>query len=405
MNYSKGQNDSIVKDFQAGKFYLFKANVSYFPFPKFTLSCEPTTPNPELEYSWSVPKFIHDAIDKVYVEITVKDGVVTHFVRTVLPDNDRYTIHFDIRFEWEKKSYGSIIAEKELIEKLNRLITSNMSRSCILNPAKEIEAIFNFVDNSLSNKQETKMKDVISALEELPSSQYAITSAFINYWQGGENGTVPSAYKLSFDGSDEIPATKAVKADIELSFGEDGSLYAEYSVKKIENCQNRVELSICTPSVKLSNDTAFNKMVNKLPQLIDHLIRKLNSGTSGKVQHDSLITLTRALVSLIKEKMLSMPKLDLSFAEQTLRQYVKDWADGKSVSHAIGWNRKDILAATHSAKTTLSELSNIQVDIALDVLKEHIPAMKENKPAQIFHISPEYTKYGFTFTFSYYYGD
>lgn len=406
MNYSKGQNDSIVKDFQAGKFYLFKANVSIFPLLEFTLSCEPTTPNPELDYSWSVvPKFIYDAIDVVRIVITIKDGTVAHFTRSVLPDNDRYSIHFVIRFEWEKKGYGSIIAEKELIEKLNGLIASHTDRSHVINPVKEIEAIFTFVDNSLNNKQETKMNNIIGVLEELSSSQYAITSTFINYWQGGENGSAPSTYKLFFDGTTEIPVTGAVKTNIELAFGEDGSLYAECSVKKIEGCQNRVELSISTSPLKLSNDTAFNKMVNKLPQLIGHFIRKLNSGASGQVQQVSLSTLTRALVSLIKEKMISVPKLDLSFTEQTLRQYVKDWDDGKSVSHAVGWNRKDIFAATYRAKITLSELSNTQVDIALDTLKERIPAMKENKPAQIFHISPEYTKYGFTFTFSYYYGD
>lgn len=404
MNYSKGQNDSIVKDFQAGKFYLFKSNVSYYPCVGFNLSCKPTTPNPELEYTWSVPKFIHDAIDEVYIEITVKDGVVTHFVRTILPDNDRYTIHFDIRFEWEKKD-KAVNAEKELIEKLNALIVSNMDRGYILNPVKEIEAIFNFVDNSLSNKQETKMNNIISVLDGLSSSQYAITSAFINYWQGGENGSSPSTYKLFFDGPTEIPATEAVKTNIELAFGGDGSLYVECSVKKIESCQNRVELSICTPPVKLSNDTAFNKMVNKLPQLIGHLIRKLNSGASGHTQQVSLITLTKAVVFLIKEKMVSVPKLDLSFAEQTLRQYVKDWDAGESVSHAVGWNKKDLSAETYSVKVALSELTNVQVDIALEVLKSDVLAMKENKPAQIFHISPEYTKNGFTFTFSYYYGD
>lgn len=405
MNHSKGQNDSIVKDFQAGKFYLFKANVSYFPFLEFTLSCEPTTPNPELDYSWSVPKFISDAIDQVRIDIVIKDGTVTHFTRSVLPDNDRYSIHFVIRFEWEKKSYVGVAPEKELIEKLNKLIVSNMDRSHVINPVEEIEAIFTFVDNSLSNKQETKMKDIVATLEDLNAPHLAVTSVLTNYQQGKDNNVSPIAYNITFDDARYLIGSSAVKTDIELSFGEDGSLYAEYSVKKIEGCQNRVELSISTSPLKLSNDTAFNKMVNKLPQLIGHFIRKLNSGASGQVQQVSLITLTRALVSLIKEKMISVPKLDLSFTEQTLRQYVKDWDDGKSVSHAVGWNRKDIFAATYRAKITLSELSNTQVDIALDTLKERIPAMKENKPAQIFHISPEYTKYGFTFTFSYYYGD
>ncbi|CAM8750919.1 hypothetical protein CENTIMANUS_00316 [Klebsiella phage vB_KpM_Centimanus] len=405
MNYSKGQNDSIVKDFQAGKFYLFKANVSYSPFPKFTLSCEPTTPNPELEYSWSVPKFISGAIDQVCIDIVIKDGTVTHFTRPVLPDNDRYSIHFDIRFEWQKKGYVGVASEKELIEKLNRLITSYMSRSHVINPVEEIEAIFTFVDNSLSNKQETKMKDIVATLEDLNAPHLAVTSALTNYRRSKDNNVSPIAYSITFDDARDVIGSSAVRKDVELSFGEDGSLYAEYSVERIGGNRDKVILSICFPPVKPPNDTIFNKMINKLPQLIGHFIRKLNSGASDQVQQVSLSTLTRALVSLIKEKMVSVPKLDLSFTEQTLRHYVKDWDDGKSVSHAVGWNRKDIFAATYCAKITLSELSNTQVDIALDTLKERIPAMKESKPAQIFHISPEYTKYGFTFTFSYYYGD
>lgn len=404
MNYSKGQNDSIVKDFQAGLFYLSNADVSYFPHINFKITCKSTNPKGHEGCCWGTPVFILEWPNEVKVDITIKDGKVSSFTRTVLPDSEYYSILFDITFKWEKLD-GPTFDEKVLIDKLNDLVIKGTDRGYVINPVKEIEAIFNFVDNSLSNKQETKMNNIISVLDGLSSSQYAITSAFINYWQGGENGSSPSTYKLFFDGPTEIPATEAVKTNIELAFGGDGSLYVEWSVKKIESCQNRVELSICTPPVKLSNDTAFNKMVNKLPQLIGHLIRKLNSGASGHTQQVSLITLTKAVVFLIKEKMVSVPKLDLSFAEQTLRQYVKDWDAGESVSHAVGWNKKDLSAETYSVKVALSELTNVQVDIALEVLKSDVLAMKENKPAQIFHISPEYTKNGFTFTFSYYYGD
>lgn len=402
MNYSKGQNDSIVKDFQAGKFYLFKANVSIFPLLEFTLSCEPTTPNPELDYSWSVvPKFIYDAIDEVRILITIKDGTVAHFTRSVLPDNDRYSIHFVIRFEWEKKSYGSIIAEKELIEKLNGLIASHTDRSHVINPVKEIEALFTYITDQQENKMFNAVTEEVieksrTVLEKTSLEEFNIKSVTPSYFYREDNTPHLSSFTINLVESFPSILTKKKIVVFTLKTRSDFNVTVEEQLKT--GPYNEIKLVVKLPWKK---EECFNGMAEELSSLI----QDLNSGVTQSETTSHYANIKKTITVLLESKKERMRMLDLHFVKSSLDGYLRAWESDHNVTYGVGVDKTNIFADTYSCKVTVKELNESEIENVLAQLQEKISNVPERKRVNIFHITLNYSKAGFVFDFSYYYGD
>lgn len=401
MNYLKNKIDPIVKDFQAGKFYLSNTDVKYFPYLNIRITCKSTNLKGYENYRWGTPVFILEWLNEVKVDIVIKDGIVSFFTRTVLPDTEYYSILFDITFKWEKEG-GPTFDENVLIEKLyGLLITSSMGRSHVINPVKEIEALFTYITDQQENKMFNAVTEEVieksrTVLEKTSLEEFNIKSVTPSYFYREDDTPHLSSFTINLVESFPSILTKKKIVVFTLKTRSDFNVTVEEQLKT--GPYNEIKLVVKLPWKK---EECFNGMAEELSSLIQYL----NSGVTQSETTSHYANIKKTITVLLESKKERMRMLDLHFVKSSLDGYLRAWESDHNVTYGVGVDKTNIFADTYSCKVTVKELNESEIENVLAQLQEKISNVPERKRVNIFHITLNYSKAGFVFDFSYYYGD